>query len=193
MNNPTKIILFDADGVLIRSNSWSSEYIHRKNLPKWVMGDFFAGIFQECATGQADLKSILPPFLKEWKWGWSVDDFLNEWFQFENKPDHELISKIQELRKEGIKCYVATNQEKYRLAFTREVMKFSEYFDGIFCSAEIWLKKPQKEYFEHILTSLGVSPDKVAYFDDSEENIQVASSLWIQARLYRNISDFHID
>ena len=157
------------------------------------MGDFFAGIFQECATGQADLKSILPPFLKDWKWGWSVDDFLNEWFQFENKPDHELISKIQELRKEGIKCYVATNQEKYRLQYLREQMMFSEYFDGIFCSAEIGLKKPQKEYFDYILKSLEISPDKVVYFDDSAENIDVASGLWIQARLYRDISDFHID
>ena len=72
-------------------------------------------------------------------------------------------------------------------------MKFSEYFDGIFCSAEIGLKKPQKEYFDYILKSLEISPDKVVYFDDSAENIDVASGLWIQARLYRDISDFHID
>ena len=188
-----KIILFDADGVLIRSNNWSSEFTKRYHLPEWAMRGFFAGIFQDCATGKADLKSILPPFLKDWKWDWSVDDFLYEWFQFENKPDTELISKIQELRKEGINCYVATNQEKYRLEFLRNEMKFSEYFDGIFCSAEIGLKKPQKEYFDYILKSLEISPDKVVYFDDSAENIDVASGLWIQARLYRDISDFHID
>ena len=56
-------------------------------------------------------------------------------------------------------------------------MKFSEYFDGIFCSAEIGLKKPQKEYFDYILKSLEISPDKVVYFDDSAENIDVASGL----------------
>ena len=70
---------------------------------------------------------------------------------------------------------------------------FSEYFDGVFCSAEIGFKKPQKEYFEYILDSLGVLPNQVIYFDDAEENIDTAESLWIDARLYKNISDFHID
>jgi FMN phosphatase YigB (HAD superfamily) len=33
-------------------------------------------------------------------------------------------------------------------------MQFDVLFDGIFCSAEIGLKKPQKEYYEYILDSL---------------------------------------
>ena len=177
MNNLQKIILFDVDGVLIHAENWSKEFIQRNNLPPDAMSDFFGGIFRDCTMGKADLKEILPPFLEKWRWERSVDDFLYEWFQFENKPDTELISKIQELRKEGINCYVATNQEKYRLEFLRNEMKFSEYFDGIFCSAEIGLKKPQKEYFDYILKSLEISPDKVVYFDDSAENIDVASGL----------------
>lgn len=56
-------------------------------------------------------------------------------------------------------------------------MMFSEYFNGVFCSAEIGLKKPQKEYFEYILNKMNTSPNEVFYFDDSQENIEVASSL----------------
>ena len=53
-------------------------------------------------------------------------------------------------------------------------MRFDEYFDGVFCSAEIGYKKPQKEYFEYILSVLSVPPDQILYFDDAEENIEIA-------------------
>lgn len=89
----------------------------------------------------------------------------------------ELIEKIQELRKSGVQCFVATNQERYRLEYLRKDMNFDEYFDGVFCSTEIGLKKPQKEYFEYILNMIEIPAQEVLYFDDSLENIEVASEI----------------
>jgi putative hydrolase of the HAD superfamily len=86
------------------------------------MQEFFRGIFQECLIGNADLREILPSYLNEWGWKDGVDSYLKHWFDSENLPDHALIKRAQELRKSGIKCYVATNQEKYRLAYLRETM-----------------------------------------------------------------------
>ncbi len=192
MENKVKYILFDTDWVLVHSRTWSDQYSENVGLPPWAMKDFFTGVFQECIIWEADLREVISPYFEKWWWSWSADEYIQNWCEYENKPDTELISKIQELRKEGIKCYVATNQEKYRLQYLREQMMFSEYFNGVFCSAEIGLKKPQKEYFEYILNKMNTSPNEVFYFDDSQENIEVASSLWIHARLYRNISDFLI-
>ncbi len=69
-------------------------------------------------------------------------------------------------------------------------MNFENLFDGIFCSAEMGLKKPQEAYYQHILTSLHINPSDIIYFDDSEENIKVARRLGIRAVHYRNIDDF---
>lgn len=69
-------------------------------------------------------------------------------------------------------------------------MKFDEYFDGIFCSAEMGLKKPEKEYYELIIQKLRIDPDSLIYFDDSSENIQIAQSLGIHVVLYRDYDDF---
>lgn len=69
-------------------------------------------------------------------------------------------------------------------------MNFENLFDGIFCSAEMGLKKPQEAYYQHILTSLNIHPSDIIYFDDTEENIEAARSLGIRSVLYRNIDDF---
>lgn len=188
-----KHILFDLDGVLIHTSMWSTEFIRIYSLPPDAMQDFFLGVFRECTIGKADLREILPEFLERWwyeKWG---EDFLREWFDYENHPDKELIEKIQELRTNGVKCYVATNQEKYRLAYLKYEMYFENLFDGIFCSAEIGYKKPEKEYYQYIIDTLMVAPSDILYFDDALENIEAAHSLGIHARLYRSISDFSIE
>ena len=91
-------ILFDVDGVLIHTETWSSEYLKRNHLLPDTMKDFFGGVFRDCTIGKADLKVILPPFLEKWGWEGSVDGFLKAWFDFENSPDLELIKEIQKLR-----------------------------------------------------------------------------------------------
>jgi FMN phosphatase YigB (HAD superfamily) len=91
-------ILFDVDGVLIHTETWSSEYLKRNNLPSDTMKDFFGGIFRECTLGKADLKEIIPPFLEKWRWEGNVDAFLKAWFDFENHRDRVLIEEIQKLR-----------------------------------------------------------------------------------------------
>ena len=189
MNN-IQHILFDTDGVLVHAEPWSLRVAREY----WISADmqtFFRGIFQDCLLGNADLKQILPPYLYQWWWNDGVESYLKHWFDSENLPDRELIVEIQKLRKSGIQCHVATNQEKYRLAYLRHEMRFAHDFDGVFCSAEMWVKKPQKEFFLQILEILQVEvASEVLYFDDSPENIKVAQSLGIRGVVYNHISDF---
>ena len=91
-------ILFDTDGVLVHSETWSEIYAQKVGLDPILMKPFFTGIFKECTLGKADLKVSIHPFLKEWKWEKSPDEFLQAWFDFENKPDSKLLALIQEFR-----------------------------------------------------------------------------------------------
>lgn len=183
-------ILFDTDGVIVHSEMWSHEYARRAEILSEEILPFFRGVFQDCVVGKADIRAVIEPFLKKWKWKGSVDAFLSEWFHYENHIDFKLIDIIQKLGTSGIQCHIATNQEAYRLSFLKSEMRFSEYFDSVFCSCEIGFKKPQKEFYECILTKLGVSdPSKVLYFDDAPENIESAESLGISAILYRGFED----
>lgn len=189
MNPRYKYILFDIDGVIIHAETWSSEFTRRFGLPSDALNEFFSGIFRECILGKADLREGISPFLEKWWYSENVDTFLKDWFDYENCPDVALIEMIQKLRNKGIRCFLATNQEKYRLNYLRENMGFWEKFDGIFCSAEIGWKKPQREYYEYILRELVSSWDDILYFDDSEENVASAREIWIHSVLYRDRDD----
>jgi len=95
-----------------------------------------------------------------------------------------LIEKIKQLRSEGIKCYLATNQEKYRTKYMRETMDFENIFDGVFSSAELECKKPEKEFFQKVLDSLEINGEEVLFFDDDQRNINGAKSSGIKSFLY---------
>lgn len=185
-----KHVLFDTDGVIVHSDMWSNEYSRRSGIPPEIMKPFFCNIFGDCITGKSDLKEVINPYLSNWNWTGSVEEYLEEWFRYENRVDRELIRRIQELRKAWIECHVATNQEKYRLEYLRNTMGFSNDFDSVFCSSELGYKKPQKEFYERVLQTLNTNADEVLYFDDAEENIESAKELWINVVLYRDLGDF---
>jgi putative hydrolase of the HAD superfamily len=188
-----KAILFDADGVIINSEMFSLQYQKEFDVSNNEMLPFFNNEFQECIKGKLDLKEIIKPWLEKWKWDKSVDEFLLFWFKSEHKIDNRIIELIRKLKEKNIKCYLATNQEKYRTEYMRNDMKFKEYFDDIFSSAEIGHKKPDKEFFDFILNQLknkyNINSDKILFVDDSRENIEAAEHLGIETLLYKKFEE----
>ncbi|MBC7503792.1 HAD-IA family hydrolase [Candidatus Gracilibacteria bacterium] len=188
-----KHILFDTDDVVVHSDMWSQEYSRRTGITTDIMIPFFRGVFQDCLVGKSDLKESLSPFLGEWGWTKSTQEYLDAWFAYENNIDKKLIEKIRQYRGYGIQCHVATNQEKYRLAYLRNEMGFSREFDSVFCSSEIGHKKPASEFYTHILDVLEIKDtNDIVYYDDAEENIEAAKKLGINAILYKTIDDLVI-
>src|SRR3989344_5743929 len=103
-----KAILFDADGVLLKDGMFS-EYLKREHdLDIEKLIPFFTGPFRESLVGKADLKKILKPYLKDWGWKKSMDELLDLWFTTGHEIDERLVKYIKNLRKSGIKCYLAT-------------------------------------------------------------------------------------
>lgn len=124
----------------------------------------------------------------------TVDEFLQFWFEAENHIDNRVLDVVKRLRAKGMKCYVATNQEKYRTQFMKAHMGFEEHFDHVFSSADIGYKKPQKEFFTFILQELlnehKIYPHEVLFFDDTRGNVQGAKELDIDAHFYDGFERF---
>ncbi len=188
-----KHILFDTDGVIVHSEMFSVQYQKETGITADEMLPFYKGVFGQCITGQADLKEEIKPWLAKWKWEGTVDEFLKRWFNAENNVDDRVIDLIKKLREAGFGCHLATNQEKYRTAFLKDEMGFAELFDTIYSSAELGCKKPNPEFYKHILDDLnkrfGTAPEDVIYLDDDEENVAAAHKLEIKAIQYREFSD----
>lgn len=189
-----KGILFDADGVVIHSEMFSVQYQKEYDISGDDMIPFFKGDFQDCIIGKADLIEVVTPWLEKWKWNGTVHEFLQFWFKSEHTTDERMVANIKSLRKIGIRCYLATNQEKYRIHYMKNDMGFEELFDKVFSSAEIGHKKPDKQFYKFILEEIKkdheINPDEIMYFDDSQENVVEAKKLDIKAHLYHNIEEF---
>lgn len=186
-----KAILFDADGVVLSGRPFS-EYLEKNyRVTKLEQEKFFKGVFKQCLIGKADLKNELPKYLKKWGWKSSVEDFLEKWFITEDKLNTELVSYIQVLRNKNIKCYIATNQEKRRINYMINKMRFNNLFDGVFASCFLGFIKPDRFFFKKILADLkDTNPNEVVFLDDSSEHVNSARDLGINAQLYSTNNEF---
>ncbi len=191
MTHPIKAMLFDTDGVLVTGGSFSKQLAQDYPVKIDALAPFFATEFKRCLVGELDLKRAIEPYLEPLGWNGSVDDLLAYWFKAEHKMDTRLLEEIQRLRASGIPCFMATNQERYRTEYLRTEMGFKTSLDGIFSSAELGYKKPQREFFQKILEKMSpILPEEIAYWDDTQANVDIASELGFKAFFYKDFSLF---
>lgn len=186
-----KAVIFDADGVVINGQSFSVCFSRDYKISLKKILPFFENEFQLCLIGKADLKEELRPYLKKWGWKKPIDKFLDYWFKSEHNIDERIIKIIKALKKRGIKCYLATNQEKYRTDYMIAKMRFGKIFDKIFSSSSIGFKKPQRQFFEYVERDLkGIRKEEVLYWDDRTENVRGAKKFGLNAETYKDFKDF---
>ncbi len=143
---------------------------------------FFKNEYRGCATSQTDLKEVLPPYLENWGWKGSADDFLQYWFASDCELDQEVLKTVQELRDRGIIVALATNNEKYRMEYILRVAGLEEYFDKIFASCDIGHKKPSPEFFEGVMRDLpSIRKKEVLFWDSDKDIVDGAREFGIQA------------
>ena len=127
-----KTILFDIDGVLTNGGPFREQLERDHGIGMDISASFFRETFGDCLIGKLDTKQELLSLLPQWGWRRSVDEFLHYWFACMGVVNDPLVAYIQRLRQDGIPCYLATNQEKYRTTYIFEQMDFASKFDGIF-------------------------------------------------------------
>ncbi len=180
-----RLAIFDADGVVTSSKKFATQLEKEFGINQDALTAFFQGPFQDALIGKADLKVIIQPYFKDWGYTGSVDAFLEFWFRTSNEVNNLLIKKVMELREQGIKCYLATNQDKYGKDYLREELNLKHAFNGIFSSSDLGAKKPDKPFFERLLKRLDpkreIPTKEILFWDDSEENVAAAKTFGIQA------------
>jgi putative hydrolase of the HAD superfamily len=177
-----KALLLDAGGVVLQKGELFSEQFSREyNVPLEEVVPFFKNELAVCQRGEADLKKVLVPYLEQWGWKGTVDDFLEYWFK-----DVVLSSGIKELvaecKEKGIACYLASNNESYRARRIEQVL--GTLLDGYFFSADLLVKKESPRFFEAVIQKLDIPPSEIGFVDNEEKNVESAKEIGIDARLY---------
>lgn len=186
----TKAILFDADGVVLTKQPYFSlEIAKENNIPYEVIEPFYLNELKKCQIGAADMKEELAKYLPQWKWEGTVDEFMQRWFTTDVHPDEEVLALVDALRARSFKCYLASDQEKYRGEYIRTTAGLGKHFDGTFFSYEVGHSKSDPHFFHAILSTLKLEPSEIMYWDDDQKNVDVAKSIGIDARFYTNFDE----
>lgn len=179
--------LIDLDGVVINRPEFfsvRSKTLYPEADHEAVLTFFTKGAYKETTLGQRDLRDALADALPSWKLleGVTVDDVFKVWFEGENEIDYAVLGYIDELRKQGMKCVIATDHSLYRKHDVWENLGLKAHFDDIVASADFGFTKHDPEFYELTLRKLNIDDRSTVLFtDDDPENVEVAQKVGLQA------------
>ncbi|QNE17612.1 HAD-IA family hydrolase [Kribbella qitaiheensis] len=185
---PTPVIdtvLFDADGVIQRPTvDWRIElatFIRPDQSAEEFILDLMAAE-QPSIRGEGDFRVAVAEVLARWGSATPIEDAMQPWRWFEAEP--VVVDLIQQLRKAGIGCHLATNQQAYRRMIMHDERHYGDWFDQTFYSCDLGVAKPDPAYFHAILDTVGKQGSSTLFIDDNERNIKGALTAGLHAELY---------
>lgn len=189
-----KIILFDCDGLIIKHEKYFNQRMLEQ---KGIQTDaerqklFFNNEFLLCETGKADLKQELSSRLNIWNWQGSTEELMDFWFSGESTVDARMKDYIVRLREKGIKCFLSTNNEKYRTEYLWDVICLKSFLDGLFSSGYLGYLKPEVRFWQEVCKDFpDISKEEILVWDDQESTIHSAKEYGLNAEFYEGFESF---
>jgi len=186
------IVLFDVDGVLVSAGHFGSWLQSEHQLSQEETSRFFRGPFKSCSTGEADLLTVIEPFLRSWGIPESAEEVVARWFEMDGEPLANGASLFDEVAAMGVQMGIATTQEAHRKRHLINHIDRIRKCDFHFVSCDLGHVKPEPDYYRKINEQL---QQPVLFFDDVEANVTAAREAGWEAYHYRgetSLADFGI-
>ncbi|MCM1191419.1 MAG: HAD family phosphatase [Butyrivibrio sp.] len=103
----------------------------------------------------------------------AVEELVYRWWDRPLNPVPGMKELIAEIKELGCGIYLLSNANIQQCKY-HDRIPGTEYFDGRIVSAECKLIKPQREIYELLLTTYGLSADECLFIDDSPLNVEGA-------------------
>ena len=121
------------------------------------------------------------------------------WFSVGTQVEEEVVYYVKSLRDQGIRCFMTTDQEKYRGEHLRNTLGGGKVFEDVFFSAGIGYQKKKEPFWEEVFARMNevsrdtsselITRDQTLFVDDDEANVVAVSSFGIESLLYRELDD----
>ncbi|MGN6243059.1 MAG: HAD family hydrolase [Motilibacteraceae bacterium] len=96
------------------------------------------------------------------------------------RVDPEMLALVEDLKATGVRVALLSNS--WGNTYPRE--RIEALFDPVVISGEVGLRKPNSEIFTHTLELLGVAPERAAFVDDAEPNVEGAARVGLRTVLH---------
>lgn len=191
-------MFWDADGVVLKSSRLFSEQLEIDyGIKSEMLQPFFLGVFRDCSVGKADLKVELAKVIADWGWKGTVEELMDYWFTKGTQIDQEVLEYVKTIRDSGVRCFMTTDQEKYRGEYVQNLLGNHKPFEKVFYSGQIGSVKKDPAYYEYVYSTLNqasrapfsqlIARENILVIDDGEKNIETAKSLGFATYFYTNL------
>ena len=188
-----KAIFFDADGVLIRSKFLFTEQLEKDfGIQIEKMLPFFTGVFRQCSVGKADLKEELAKVIGDWGWTGTVEELLEYWFTKGTQIDSDVVGYVKSLRDQGVRCFMATDQEKYRGEHLERELGGGKLFEKVFYSAGVGCSKKEQAFWDYVFEQIHELPDDSLFIDDDAEKVEAVAGFGLDVYQYIDLLSLKI-
>ncbi|MDX2144514.1 MAG: HAD-IA family hydrolase [Rhodospirillaceae bacterium] len=182
-----KALLIDADGVIQKpTRDWTEAFESLFALSdRETATKFKADVDAAEAltlTTHGGFREELEKVVAKWRLGYKADQVIEVMYSI--VCHEENMSVFRSLRRQGIVCCVASNQQTGRAQHMSENLGYRGFFDHELYSCRLGAAKPDRKFFTAALTTIGQPPSSTLFIDDREENVAGARRAGLNAELY---------
>lgn len=142
---------------------------------------FFQKVCSLAESGKISDDDFFNGIIREYNLDINIDEIKEYYNESNGDYNKEALVLLKRIRDNGNKVYILSNLKKFDYDnFIKDIS--NEYYDKFYKSYEIGLEKPDKRIYEFVIKDLEVNPNDILFFDDNENNVNVAKELGIDAR-----------
>ncbi len=189
-------LLFDFGGVVIEidfDRGFARWALHARRDAATIKARFaFDGEYQRHERGEIDAPAYFASLRRCLDIDISDAQFMDGWNQI---FVDEIAGMTALLRRAHarIPLYLFTNSNAaHRQVWSRQFSGVLGLFRAVFMSSDIGKRKPEREAFQSVAAAMGVPPHRIAFFDDSLENVEGARASGLRAVHVRSIRDVEV-
>ncbi len=139
-------------------------------------------MMDQLEIGSIDEKAFLNSF-KKYNEAADINALKNAWNSLLKKipPSRfEFLKQIKLKYRFALLSNINSIHEKYINEYLKkehDIDLFSEYFDKVYYSHHLGMRKPNISIYNYVTDDLGVDPQEILFVDDLSENIEAAKSI----------------
>jgi len=188
-----KNIIFDLGGVIINLDQQRTIYQFNA-LSELPFESFYnsssqSGFFDEFDKGTISTEDFFEVLKKELRYSGNTEPLLQAWnAMLLDVPERRLDVLVN--AKLNYSTYLLSNTCEPHIASFEEqlylehgVKNFEDYFDKVYYSCRMGLRKPDRKIFEAVLTENNLRPEETVFIDDSAQHVKSAGECGINAYL----------
>jgi glucose-1-phosphatase len=179
----TEVLLFDLGGVLVEfSGVRDLAVLLQGRLSETEIMEQMSHYLptEQFGLGKLSSREFGERFVKDWNIELSPEDFLRE-FQSWSKRLLPGAVELLTLLRPRFRLAALSNSNELHWERNTNNLGLTSLFELAISSHQVGLYKPDPHMYLIALDRLGVSPDRVMFFDDVSANVTAASALGIRA------------